>query len=330
VLEQSYRYLLKKKGAALPANHNLKHYHQEFDPAFKSYPPIVEKLCSASNWCRYFYLHEAHLKAISTHVVQIPPTLTLLVKIAEGEPLSPADLKTFVDETTEKACAHAENLLKDLEPDSSPSPIPTTIQFHPIPLDINNAVTASLKKSLDESPLNSYHPAYLYIKQALSAFQMLDVSLQNMNNGKDLHTLSAWNMWATQQVQESMENVLHAIEYLKHNTATTDHEMEKLAQNIGLEMGELAKAFTHLSYKTRYPAEFLETTPPAQNIDDLEELKLHPEILVGFQVNNSPLLWRQPNDKVSLETIGSKLTELITLSEEFLRKQAIPMLDKHL
>jgi hypothetical protein len=329
VLEQSYRSLLKKKGAVLPIDHNLKHYHQEFDPAFKSYPPIVKKLCSASNWCRYFYLQEANLKAISTYVVQIPPTLTLFVKMAEGQPLSPATLKKLVDETIEETCAHAESLLKGLDADLSPSPIPKgPIQSHPIQLDINTAVIESLKNFPEKSHLNPYHPAHLYIKQALSAFKMLEVSLQNMNDAKDLHTLSAWNIWATQQVQESTENVLHAIEYLKCGVVTTDHEMGNLAQSIGLEMGQLADAFHHLSYKTRYPAEFLENTPPAANIDDLEMLKLHPELLEGFQLKYSTLLWKEPTEKVSLEIIGAKLTELIIQTEEFLRKQAIPMLEK--
>jgi hypothetical protein len=159
---------------------------------------------------------------------------------------------------------------------------------------------------------------------------MLHVSLQKMNTAEDLHTLSAWNIWATQQIQESMENVLHAIEYLQHGMVTTNHEMGKLAESIGLDMEELADAFHHLSYKTRYPVEFLESTPLAKNIDDLEALKLHPEITQGFQVANSTLLWKQPTEKISLETIKTRLTELITQSEEFLRNKAIPELVTHL
>ncbi len=335
VLEQTYRsLLLKKEGVeALPTSHNLLHYHREFDPAFKSYPEIVKKLCSANNWCRYFYSQEANLRVMSTRVVQIPHILSLFVQMAEGQTFLPAALKEFVDETIERASLHAESLLKGLDIGSSSSlpPIhkaPIAADSH-VKIGVNGAaVSRALQNFLNRSHLNSRHPAYLYIKQALAALKMLEVSLQKMNKAEDLHALSAWNIWATQQLQESMENVLHAIEYFQYRAVTTDHEMGKLAQDVGLEMGALAEGYHHLSYKTRYPAEFIENTPLAESIDDLEFLKHHPEIMDGFIVKQpTTLLWKMPSENASLERIEEKLVKQIVQWEEFLLNKAIPLLE---
>ncbi len=332
VLEQTYRSLLLKRGADLPTSHNLLHYHREFDPAFKSYPEIVKKLCSANNWCRYFYSHEANLRAMSTQVVRIPRILSLFVQMAEGKTFSPAILREFVDETIERASLHAESLLKGLDIGSSSSLPP--IHKAPIAADlgqrlvINGAVSRALQNFLNISHLNSHHLAYLYIKQALAALKMLEVSLQKMNEAKDLYALSAWNIWATQQLHESIEDVLHAIEYFQHGIVTTDHEMGKLAQDVGLEMGGLAEDYHHLSYKTRYPAEFLENTPLAESIDDLEFLKHHPEVMEGFKVKlPTTLLWKTPSENASLERIWEKLVKQIVQWEEFLLNKAIPLLE---
>jgi hypothetical protein len=334
VLEQTYRSLLSKKGVAdLPTSHNLLHYHREFDPNFENCPEIVKKLCSANNWCRYFYSHEANLRAMSTQVVRIPPILSLFVQMAEGKTSSPAVLREFVDETIERASLHAESLLKGLDISSSSSLPP--IHKAPISADsrmkisINGAaVSRALQNFLNRSHLNSHHPAYLYIKQALAALMMLQVSLQEMNKAKDLYALSAWNIWATQQLQESMEHVLRAIQYFQNGAVTIDHEMGKLAQDVGLEMEGLAEGYHHLSYKTRYPAEFLENTPLAESIDDLEFLKHHPEIMEGYTVKQpTTLLWKMPSENASLERIWEKLVKQIVQWEGFLLNKAIPLLE---
>jgi hypothetical protein len=334
VLEQTYRSLLLKKGVAdLPTSHNLLHYHREFDPNFENCPEVVKKLSSANNWCRYFYLHEANLRTMSTRVVRIPPILSLFVQMAEGKTFSPAVLREFVDETIERASLHAENLLEGLDISSSSSlpPIPKApiaADSH-VKIGVNGAaVSRALQNFLNRSHLNSRHPAYLYIKQALAALKMLEVSLQKMNKAEDLHALSAWNIWATQQLQESMEHVLRAIQYFQNGAVTIDHEMGKLAQDVGLEMEGLAEAYHHLSYKTRYPAEFIETTPLAESIDDLEFLKHHPEIMEGYTVKQpTTLLWKMPSENASLERIWEKLVKQIVQWEGFLLNKAIPLLE---
>ncbi len=331
LLEQTYRFCLRKEGVPLPTEHNLKFYYQELHPGSTDYPEIVQKLYLANTWCRYFYPKHASLKGMSTQIADIPPVMDLLVKMAEGQTPSPNSLHQFVHETVDQACLHVNYLLKHMSiPDSASvqriqkQPIKLTA---PLKVDIYHPVSKSFENFLKKFHLNSYHPVYLSIKQSLISMKMLEVSLQQMNQAKDLHAFSAWSVYSLQQLQESMENALHAIEYFQYGTTSIDHEMNKLSEKIRLDMGELATAYHHLSYKTRYPAEFLEETMPAQIINDLEVLKQYPEIMTGFQLQSQPkILWKMPTKNASPQTIMQELMQLIDTSARFLSTQVFPAL----
>lgn len=336
VLEQTYRFCLKQDSSPLERNHNLKVYHRELEPGGNVFPQIVKELFLANTWHRYFYIEHKKWNALKMNLASTPPVLNLLVKIAEGQALSPKELDSFVEATIEDVRKHTEFLLENTEaplakegnvfqPSETKEPLLKNAPFNGFD-SVSNALNQILKKT----KLPQHHSVLLHIKQALAAFKMLKVSQEKIAQAKDVQTFSIWTVWSLQQMQESMENVLRAIEHLQTRETSVNHEMEALALKVGLDLGPLAAMYQKLSYKTRYPAEVVIGSLPAEIIDDLEAIKQFPEILDGFKLQNLPnMLWSHPREGLTLEAIAKKLSTCMIQSEEFLRLKAIPLLAGH-
>ena len=333
VLEQTYRFCLKEENAPLERTHNLKDYHKKFEPNYVAFPAIVNDLFLANNWYRYFYAEHTKWYNLTMNLASIPPVLNLLVKIADGQPLSPPELEKFIEGTIEDVRKHTEFLIKSRE--ESPPHAISMLQLSEIkgPLlkkasfrDFGLASKA-LEQVLTKSKLYRHHPALLHLKQALAAMKMLKISQEKISQANDVGTFSIWTVWSLQQLQESMENVLHAIEHLQNGETSINHEMESLSAKVGLDFGPLANVYQKLSYKARYPAEVLIESLAAEIIDDLEAIKQFPEILEGFTLQTLPaMLWTAPRQGLSIEGIAKKLGTCMLQSEEFLRLKVIPLL----
>jgi hypothetical protein len=332
VLEQTYRFCLKEEGEPLNRIHNLKTYHRKFDPKYKSYPTVVKDLFLANNWCRYFYSEHKKWHSLTTGIATTPPVLDSLFQMAEGRNLSAEELEKIVSSTIESVRQHVEFLIQEQK-----VPNLQVVEFQnkavklkePFSLNVFDAVTKKLGELLVSSKLNTHHPVHLRIKQVFAALKMQKASLEKMNTSQDMDTFSTWTVWNLQQLQESIEGVLHAVEYFQDHEISTDHELKDLAKKAKLDMGVLGDDYQKLSYKTRYPAEVLSSSLPSQIIDDLEALKKYPEIIDGFKFKEKPpLLWANPSEEASLDAIAVKLNKLMSESEEFLRVQAIPALER--
>jgi hypothetical protein len=333
VLEQSYRFCLKKEGEPLSEIHNLKTYHRMFDPNYKKYPKVVKDLFLANTWCRYFYTEHKKWHSFTTGIAKVPPILDKFFEMAEDQHLTALQLEEFVSSTMENVHQHLEYLLQEKKLPNSELSIFCNNEAmaleNPLPLTVFDSVGKKLKDLLVVSKLNSRHPVYLRIKQVLAALKMQKVSLEKMNASKDIYAFSTWAVWCLQQLQESTEGVLHSIEYLQNHGMSVEHELKILAKKVNLDMGALGDAYQSLSYKVRYPAEVLVNTVPARIIDDLEALKQHPEIMQGFEIQDNPItIWARPSREASPNTIVAKLNPLMIKSEEFLRIQAVPALER--
>jgi hypothetical protein len=333
LLEQVYRFFLEKNGIFL-SNHNLKEYHRSLDPNFTAYPAVVKSLFLANHWTRHFYSHHEKWHSLTTHTVSAPPLLDLLVEVAEGRILSAAQLEKQISEMIEQACLQVESLLQEVE--TPVSPLFAAPEEGPIALKENvklgtfNAVKAELEGFLIDSHLSPHHPVYLHQKQALSALRMLETSLQQINTAKNLQELTTWTTWSLQQLQETIEDVLHGIEFFRDGAVSSEHELRTLSERVGLDMGALGHACERLSYKPRYPVEIPANGTAAQIIDDAAALRHYPGFLDGFgfqsQQNHPVMFWKMPSENASPDNIVTRLAQLIADSEEFLRTQAIPAL----
>ncbi len=324
LLEQTYRFC----GGSSQTTHNLKACHSACSSS--PYPEIVQELYLANHWTRYFYIQQENWHSISTQNVETPPLLEELVKLAEGIPFSPQELQRRVKTLIEKTCRQVQQLLPQtaLAPLDRPLAKEVAIQWKtPIEVAGMETVKSSLKAFLADSGFASPHPVYLYMKQAIAALAMCKDSLIRIQTARTPRELATWTSWCLQQVQEGIENVLHAIEYLQEGEASVQHDLKALSEKLGLKMGNLAEACDALSYKPRYPVENDSEGLGARILDDVEAFKHHPECLEGFQiVGSSPFLWKMPSQGLSLDQMGARLASLIKQAEAFLRTQAVPLL----
>ncbi len=324
LLEQTYRFC----GSSSQTTHNLKVCHSACSAS--PYPEIVKELYLANHWTRYFYIEQQTLHSISTQQVEMPPLLEELVKLAEGAPFSPQELQQRVKTLIEKTCQQVEQLLPQtaVSPLDPPLAKEVAIQWKTL---IDTAgmetVKSHLKAFLADAGFAPQQPVYLHVKQAIAALTMCKDSLARIQAVRTPRELATWTSWCLQQVQEGIENVLHAIEYLQEGEASVQHDLKALSEKVGLKMGNLAGACNALSYKPRYPVENSSEGLGAQIIDDVEAFKHHPECLEGFQiVGSSPFLWKMPSQGLSLDQMGARLESLIKQAEAFLRTQAVPAL----
>ncbi len=324
LLEQTYRFC----GGSSQTAHNLKTCHSACSAS--PYPEIVKELYLANHWTRYFYIQQQKWRSISTQDVQTPPLLEELVKLAEGTPFSPQELQQRVKMLIEKTCRQVEQLLPQaaLSPLDPPLAKEVAIQWKaPIEASGMETVKSRLKAFLADAGFSPQQPVYLYVKQAIAALAMLKDSLVRIQTAHTPRELATWTSWCLQQVQETIENVLHAIEYLQEGEVSVQHDLKALSEKVGLKMGDFAGACDALSYKPRYPIENSSEGLGAQILDDVEAFKHHPECLEGFQiVGSSPFLWKMPSQGLSLDQMGARLESFIKQAEAFLRTQAVPLL----
>jgi hypothetical protein len=288
----------------------------------------VENLYLASHWTRYFYIEKHKWEALSTQFTCTPPLIEDLVNSAEGKLPSQNALKNRVNEIIEKTCLQVNKML------TTPK-IPASSLSKDVPLKLQNAMQINVFEKVVEvmdttkTSFSTRHPAYLYLKQGISALSMLKTGLQRIQTAQTPCELMTWTSQCLQQTQEAMENVLHAIEFCKTGEATTLHELQVLAQKLEIEMGSLGDACHNLSLKSRYPAEHVGNGLGAQIIDDLETLRHCPQCLDNFELVGSlpQVLWKAPTTKtLSVDAIMAKFSNLIADSEEFLRTKALPTL----
>ncbi len=329
VLEQTYRFRIGEQESTAKV-HNLKQLHTLLDPSSPP-PDIVNTLYLANHWGRYFHLYYNQLTSETTYTAEMPPLLDLLVSAARNsQSLTGPSSQKWAEEMIEKTCAQTELLLKPFLGAANPSP--TAPELPPqLPCAIQTGkfqgVCNALKAFLVAKRLPSDHPSALRLEQALSALAMLTASLEKLNGSPHQRALATWTSWSLFQLQEVVENVLHAIEFFKDTEITLSHELKKLAEKIELDMGSLSADLHSLSYKPRYPAEYLVEGKGAELIDDAEALNRHPELQEGFQLPGLPkLLWKLPTKEVSNASILNRLNNLLDDTEAFLRGKALPAL----
>ena len=130
-------------------------------------------------------------------------------------------------------------------------------------------------------------------------------------------------------MQESVENVLHSIEYYQTGQTSLKHELKTLSEELGMELGSFANDMQELSYKVRYPNENENSSLSAQIIDDLEALKEHPDLEAGYQLQNiSKMLWAHPKAGISFKKVVEKVQHLLIETERLLREKAVPGLQQ--
>lgn len=329
LLELTYRFCLEKKGNPLKV-HNLKQAHRALFSS-SSYPEIVEELSQANHFTRYFHFYYEEMHSRTTSQVTISPLLQLLVSAAKRpETLKQETLQKWAEETVQKGTSQALLLLKSFsDPKGSPFIIPDVALTvsEPIKIDKFQNIFDQLKAFLTEKRLVSYHPSALKIKQALSSLTMLKASIEQLNGTQYQHSLASWMAWSLFQLQETVENVLHAIEFFKETEITYIHELKDLAGKLDLEMGTLSEDLRDLSYKPRYPAEHLPEGMSARLIDDAEALRQYPELLEGAKLSGRPrLLWKLPSSDVSIPSLFGRLTSLLEKTAVFLQVDAISAL----
>ncbi len=324
LLEQTYRFC----GGSSQTAHNLKTCHSACSSF--PYPEIVKELYLANHWTRYFYIQQEKWHSISTQHVETPPLLEELVKLAEGILFTQEELRKRVKMLIEKTCRQVEQLLPQtaLPPLDPPLAKEVEIQWKaPIEAAGMETVKSCLKAFLADSGFSPQQPVYLYVKQAIAALAMCKDSVARIQAARTPRELATWTSWCLQQVQEGIENVLHAIEYLQEGEASMTHNLQALSEKVGLKMGDLGEACDFLCYKPRYPVENSSEGLGARIIDDVEAFKHHPECLEGFQiVGSSPFLWKMPSQGLSLDQMGARLESFIKQAEAFLRTQAVPLL----
>lgn len=328
LLEQTYRFCLESRGNSF-ISHNLKKYHLAFDTS--PYPDIVKQLYLANHWTRYFYIEKEKWSSLTTQVAHTPPLLDDLVNLAEGKSFAKDHLQNQVLAIIEKTCLQVEKMLLKMNAPAHDvflaQDIPIQVK-NPISLDVFEEIKESLDNFLVKAAFPPHHSVYLYVKQAISALSMLKGSLQKIEASKSPREFATWTSFCVQQIQEAMEDVLHAIEFFKEGDVSVLHELKTLSEKLGLEMGELGNACYGLSFKPRYPAENLSDGLGAQIIDDAETLRQCPECQDGFKLMGpSPkILWKTLDKLVSIPSVMERLMVLIQSSEAFLRTQAVPAL----
>jgi hypothetical protein len=333
LLEQTYLFCLHSQGKSLKT-HSLKEYHLAF--AGLPYPEIVQELYLANHWARYFYIEQERWRALSTQPVCTPPLIGELVDMAEGRLPSKTQLKKRMTEIIEKTRVQVDKLLSTVKAPTSDLLLTKDVplQLKPLmPMDTFDAVTKTMKLSLFliKTTFPLHHPAHLHLKQGISALSMLKVSVQRIHTAKNPCELATWGSQCLQQTHEVMEDVLHAIEFLKEGEVSIVHELKTLAEKVGIDMGSLGDACHNLSFKARYPAESLSDALGASIIDALETFRHCPQCLDNFElVGPTPqILWKAPTKNVSVDEVMAELSKFIAASEEFLRTKALPAFTKY-
>lgn len=328
LLEQTYRFCLANRNIQPLSCHNLKNYERALGNS--SFPHIVHQLYFGDHWTRYFYPQKQKW-TFSTQVVNIPTLLQDLVDTAEGKVQGKNATTQKALDIIEKTRAYVETMLPQLnialplEYLAEDVAIQPKLRFSPGEF---NKVKTELTTFLTESRLPPHHLAYLHIKQAIAALNILKGGLQAVQGAKTPRELATWLSLCVQQVHETLENVLCGIEALREGQISSQsHNLKNLASKLGLEMGELAAACDHLSYKSRYPAENLIDGLGAQIIDDAEALRQVPGYLEGFKVvGKPPLLWKQLEKDPTLVGVMDKLCTLLKSTKGFLEMKAVPAL----
>ncbi len=328
-LEQTYRFCLKQEQAPFTTTHNLKTYHKQLDH-FSTYPTVVKDLFLANDWHRYFYTQHKKWTSHTTFQVNIPPVLEKLYKIAEGQLGSLGELNKTVEELIEKTSKHLETLLNQTD-------VPANDQLSPreevqwVKKAFQQQQFVGVQQTLENFLKNVHasHPVYSSAKQAVASLKILEGSIRQMNKANDIREFSTWSVGSLLQVQESIENVFHSIEYYKKGKISVQHELKTLAEDLGIEMGSLADHTYELSYKVRYPVENKNNSLSAQILDDLEALKEFPELEKGFKLQTTPkTLWAPPSSEASLSKVVEKMQGLLVETEKFLREKAVPALQE--
>lgn len=329
MLELTYQFCLEIQGKTLKA-HNLKEYHRTYDPDFTAYPEIVEKLFLANHWVRYFYPQREKWNSLSTRQVQLPVVLDTLCCLSEGKPPSEQALKTQLKEMVEKTCLQIETLLNSsgLSKEQHPLTPDTRLRLkEPLKTEAFTTISDQLNDFIHEAHLLPFHPTYLYLKQAIASMDMLKATLSDLNHASNYKSFATWTSWSLQQLQESIENVLHGVEFLQTGQITASHELKTISSKLGLKMDSLADSCSGLSPKPRYPAEHLNEGEASQIIDDVAALRHFPEIEKGFTLSEASILWKKPpKETLSAATIAARLAQLIEKSQTFLNEQALPAL----
>ncbi len=329
-LEQTYRFCLKQEQAPFTTTHNLKTYHKQLDPHFSTYPTIVKDLFLANDWHRYFYTQHKKWTSHTTFQVNIPPLLEKLYKIAEGQTGSVGELNKTVEEMIENTSKHLEILLKQTDVAASDRLSPREeVQWLKKAFHEQRfmGIQQTLENFLENFKMT--HPVYSTAKQAVASLKILEASIQQMNKANDIGEFSTWAVGSLQQVQESIENVFHCIEYYKKGKISSQHELKTFAGELGINMGSLADNTQELSYKVRYPVENKNNSLSAQIIDDLEALKEFPDLEKGFKLQTTPkTLWAPPSSEASLSKVVEKMQGLLVETEKFLREKAVPALQE--
>jgi hypothetical protein len=346
VIEQTYRFCIEgNSGPLTTKTHDLKAHYRQLNPDFKNYPAVVSELFLANNWCRYFYFDHDHWRQITTGIAKKPPRiLDSLVEMADGHiPEKQDDLKNLINSTVENMYQHIKSLLKlkdeEISESQSRDTSYTCLKLETFfPDTLFDKIAQTLKDFLNSSKYSFHHPVYLSIKQALAALTMLKESVKKINEAKDVQSFSTWVIWSLQQLQESVENILHAIAYCENAQVDTQHEIETLATQVGLgmEIGSLGPQFRHLSHVVRYPVENKGIgTIPESIIGHIELLKensvdVTEKFNLGPAAFNNIMLWTKDLNakKADPNFIVSELGSLMTSSQEFLEQKALPELKK--
>jgi hypothetical protein len=329
-LEQTYRFCLKQEQAPFTTTHNLKTYHKQLDPHFSTYPTVVKDLFLANDWHRYFYTQHKKWTSHTTFQVNIPPVLEKLYKIAEGQLGSVGELNKTVEQMIEKTSKHLETLLNQTDVAANDKLSPRE-EVEWVKKAFQEEQFIVVQQTLENflKNVNASHPIYSSAKQAVASLKILEGTIRQMNKSNDIREFSTWSVGSLLQVQESIENVFHTIEYYKKGKISVQHELKTLAEELGIEMGSLADHTRELSYKVRYPVENKNNSLSAQIIDDLEALKEFPDLEKGFKLQTTPkTLWAPPSSEASLSKVVKRMQGFLVETEKFLREKGVPTLQE--
>ncbi|MES2345736.1 MAG: hypothetical protein V4494_07360 [Chlamydiota bacterium] len=324
-LEQLYNFDLVQRRFPPLEEHNLKlHFVSE-----SSIPKAIELLHNGNSWTRYFYSIDKALKSMTTQRnEEIPPLVRDFVALADGK--ESVSFSASIKEIFNTAIEHGTFLL------NIPGPVDLTLPKdvfggfsieYPIPSQIVDQTLNVLQSSKNKLKLHATHPAQVHLKQSAAALKMLNVSLKMWNTSESYIDLVTWTGWSLQQLQEAIEQGLRAFAKLNDINATPAHEIKLIAQDLNISMGkELRQTLSNLSYKPRYPVQYLNAKGAAARlIDEVEALRKRPEFNENFRVSlnpKAPYIWEQlPTQTVS--GIGNELTKLITSSLSFLQNNVL-------
>lgn len=333
-IEQVYRYQMHAND--LPGDqhnfHNLLEMHwivYEDQPI----PNAVQTLKLAINWSRHFYQMRHDVIHYSTfHQQKMPELLETLYQLAKNpEQVSLSAFRNSIKHIHSDVMAALPKIAPFLKHCEGPPNLLTEISSYIAEIEMPSfkPTIEEFEKVLNDSCVSSFKMAF---HQALGSLNMLDSTLTQMQRTKTYEEFCLWSTRCLFLIEETTDLTLRSLDILKQGTTIRNHNIAALAERTNIQMAALSDALDKMALKLKYPGSTEAEGLGGELIEQIEALRLYPELDEGAIIAKSALIpeWKLPLKNVKSSEILANLNFLISEMKTMIENAALPQIKEQL